>query len=378
MEIESQNDIINNSIINKIKDNKINEANKTHNGINIEIKQKTKGKNIEKILFRSNNKFFNCLGGVYQKYHKLIRILSLLIYITIIYLSNLSIFFESKYGPTKSLCMCVIAKNENKYIREFLKYYKNYDVDKVYIFDNNDINGENFEDVITDYIESGFVKLINYKGLSGAQLKAFNDCYEKYNKLFDWLIFFDVDEFIYLKDFISIKLFLNNTRFNKCERVQFTYIFHTDNNLIYYDNRTLRERFPERCSNLRKKVWDRSYFKSIVRGQKAPINIKHPHYLNTKFQGCNAFGKKVHNKLLHTLNADYKYYYIIHYYSKSLEEFLDKVNKTDVVFADDIEIKIKKIQFYFKLNKITKEKLDYVENKTNFNLSYYRNKKKIL
>ena len=32
-------------------------------------------------------------------------------------------------------------------------------MDKIYFYDNNDIEGENFEDVINDYIEKGFVEL---------------------------------------------------------------------------------------------------------------------------------------------------------------------------------------------------------------------------
>ena len=50
------------------------------------------------------------------------------------------------------VCLCTVAKEENKYIREFVEHYKKYDIDKIYIFDNNDKNGEKFEEVINDYI----------------------------------------------------------------------------------------------------------------------------------------------------------------------------------------------------------------------------------
>ena len=51
------------------------------------------------------------------------------------------------------VCLCAIAKEENKYIREFVEHYKNYDIDKIYIFDNNDKNGEKFEEVINDKLK---------------------------------------------------------------------------------------------------------------------------------------------------------------------------------------------------------------------------------
>ena len=46
--------------------------------------------------------------------------------------------------------------------------------------------------------------------------------------------------------------------------------------------------------------------------------------------------------------------------------------KTDVFYTKDI--KIKKIKKYFQYNKITKEKLDYIENKTKMELNEFKGK----
>ena len=59
---------------------------------------------------------------------------------------------------------CCIAKLENLYIREFVEYYKNLGFDNICLYDNNDEDGEHFEDVINDYITSGFVILKNVRG----------------------------------------------------------------------------------------------------------------------------------------------------------------------------------------------------------------------
>ena len=48
--------------------------------------------------------------------------------------------------------------------------------------------------IIDDYIKSGFVELIYFKNIEQPQLKAYNQCYERYNKLYDRLIFFDIDD----------------------------------------------------------------------------------------------------------------------------------------------------------------------------------------
>jgi len=120
----------------------------------------------------------------------------------IFYLKTLS---KKKFHQNKKnikVCICTIGKKENKYIREFISYYKNYGIDQIFLYDNNEINEEHFEDVIKDYINKGFVKVFNWRGRSKPQNKAINNCYMRYNKLFDWLIFYDIDE--YGRETISI------------------------------------------------------------------------------------------------------------------------------------------------------------------------------
>lgn len=199
--------------------------------------------------------------------------------------------FKIKKQKLNKICLCAVAKEENKYIREFVEHYKNYDIDKIFIFDNNDKKGEKFEDTLDDYIKSGFVELIDYKEIKNPQLKSYNDCYKRYNKFFDWLIFFDIDEYIYLKDFTSLKSFLNDKRFDKCNRVQLNWIFYTDNNLLYYEDKPLRERFTEREPKAKgKKKGGIQGIKSIIRGNITEIEITNPHTLSKYIRSCDGFG----------------------------------------------------------------------------------------
>ena len=142
------------------------------------------------------------------------------------------------------------GKKENLYVREYVEYYLNYGIDKLFIYDNNEKNGERFEEVINDYINNGFVEIINYRGLIPLQAKVYKNCYENNYKNYNWLIFFDMDEYLYLKNFKNIKTYLIKKRFNKCQRIQLNWIFLTDNNLIYYDNRILAEKFSQREKKL--------------------------------------------------------------------------------------------------------------------------------
>lgn len=102
-----------------------------------------------------------------KKYKISICILNLIFIITTYhYINNI---VNNIHGYLK-VCVCTLGKQENRYIREFVEHYKEYGVDKIFLYDNNNINGEKFEEVIKDYIEKGFVEIINFRGKKKAYI----------------------------------------------------------------------------------------------------------------------------------------------------------------------------------------------------------------
>ena len=241
------------------------------------------------------------------------------------------------------------------------------------MYDNNEIKGEKFEEVIKDYINKGFVKIINFRGIKNSLFFIMNNCYKNNYKYYDWLLFYEVDEYIHLKNFSNIKDFLILPKFKNCQKIQLNWVIHTDNNLIYYDNRTLHERFPEVEQNakLNKKI-KLNWVKSILRGNISNISIYNVHKLCYELNTCNGFGKKLNKKNRFQDFSDFKYYYIDHFYSKSVEEFIDKINKGDVLQGQNRNFKLMRIENYFKRNKITLKKILFIENKTKLNLLKYK------
>ena len=94
------------------------------------------------------------------------------------------------------------------------------------------------------------------------------------------------------------------------------------------------------------------------------------HTLSKKFRLCDGFGNRKKIDGIITTDTDFEYYYINHYYYKSTEEFINKIMKTDDVYK--IPLKIDKIKTYLGYNKITKEKIDLIENRTKINLTEFR------
>ena len=72
----------------------------------------------------------------------------------------INILDEKNKLKNYKICLCTNGKRENLYVREYVKHYIDYGVDKIFIYDNNEENGERFQEVINDYIHILF--LIHY------------------------------------------------------------------------------------------------------------------------------------------------------------------------------------------------------------------------
>ena len=143
--------------------------------------------------------------------------------------------------------VCAIIKNENLYLREWVEHYINLGFDKIILYDNNEPNGEYPGLVIQDYIDNGYVDVINYRYILGytnnfsfslsPQISAYNDCLEKYKNDLDWIAFFDVDEFLELIKVKNIHQQFEDVDYSKFNCVVLFWRFYGSPDTIYYDNK---------------------------------------------------------------------------------------------------------------------------------------------
>ena len=102
------------------------------------------------------------------------------------------------------------------------------------------------------------------------------------------------------------------------------------------------------------------------------INNAHGCNFNKKYKNCNGFGHSNKNDGIFAIEKDYKNYYIDHYYCKSTEEFINKLNKGDAFFSSQ-SYTLHRIDKYFRQSKFTEEKRIMIEKRTGLNLSKYIN-----
>ena len=224
--------------------------------------------------------------------------LYLFIFYVKINLINLILFFLFYHRKKiAKVGLCAIGKLENLYAKEHINYYKKLGYKHIFIYDNNDQNEEKFESVLNKDIKKGFVTIIDYRGFRGSrdspQFDAYFDCYEKYNKDYDWLSFFDFDEFLELKpNNLKIYEFLDNERFNNCISVKINWLLYSDNNLIYYENLPIQRRFLSPLTNSSLNI----HIKSTVRGNLS-LNYwkdaQNPHTTIYQYKSCSSSGKTI-------------------------------------------------------------------------------------
>ena len=221
------------------------------------------------------------------------------------------------------------------------------------VYDNNDINGENFYTSLNSYINSEFIKIKNIRGKSEIQLFAYNDCYQRYLNEYSWFMFLDVDEFLYIKKNKTISNFLSNDRFSNCNTIFINYNEYGDSDLLKYDNRSIFKRFI--------KSQYRTCGKSLIRGgiKNARIDIHKPlyinNYCNSKGESEELYKNKIFSSKIVVDNAELK-----HFTTKSLEEFCQglikgwpNIKKFSKGYYEYVE---GRIRYYFSLNKITEYK----------------------
>ena len=264
---------------------------------------------------------------------------------------------------------------ENRYAVEFVDHYKQLGFNHIFIADNNRSGEEHFEDVLQSYIDEGFVTIYDYRHIEyEVQFTAYIELYYKLSNDYDWFAFFDFDEFLILQKDKTIHDYLSRICFKRYNQILINWKVYTDNDLVYDDGRSCLERFT---TPLKENTRIREYNQEINKLTKCIIKTKikdldqftvHNFYNKILYKTtCNNFGHYIDNFLYQKYNYDLAY--IKHFPTKTISEYVNNKlkrgtgDRTIEKFNDTYTI-----HRFFEINKITKEKLDFLEkNKIKFN-----------
>lgn len=272
--------------------------------------------------------------------------------------------------------VCCIGKNENRYVREYVEWYKKIGLTHIRLYDNNDIDGERFEDSIGDYINSGFVELVDYRGKVQCQLQAYEECYKELGGEYDWILFIDCgDEYLHLVNHKTITDFLSDDMFKDYDMLHLNLMTFGDCGHLTYEDKPLIERFPRPIPFDTKVAYDfpeNAHVSSIVRGGLKEVLFRgspHTPYPNN-LRCCNDVGEEVNSNSPFS-NISFRNAFFRHYTTKTAEEYCNKMRRgfPDQIWDNSRVANLVETRF-FRTNEVTKEKVELFKRELGIDMSH--------
>ena len=269
-------------------------------------------------------------------------------------------------GIGGKIALCVIGRRENRYARKYVSHYKNCGFDKIFLCDNNRGDEERFDTVLGDWIEDGFVEILNYRDKAGVQRDAYEEVYARYGSKYRWMAFFDFDEFLTIPcgkaqgtaaDFDVHELMRN---YDGYDCVLFNWQCYGENGLVRDDGRDLRERFTEPLpfdlSVQYAGMPENDHVKCVVRGGLPRVQFYlNPHVPSNRMRCCDSCGEPCEQKAFH--KYDFSVAYLRHYITKTAEEWFSNKWQKGTGNKENIEaFRSKYAERFFKYNEWTQEK----------------------
>ena len=266
-----------------------------------------------------------------------------------------------------------IAKFENNYIREWIEHYKRIGMTKIILCDNNPIDAEKLSEPIKDYVDSNFVEIDeSYRGKKLLQLDCYKKHFQNNHMKYDWITINDIDEFIFLEKgsgYKMIQQFLDEPIFNDTDNIVLTWKYYDDNDIldIVDGNYSVLKRFTRHVS-FENKTDPNSLSKAIYKGKVERNYIIGGHCIQgfrdqatgRKYVFRTADGEIMKFKktgwCFYNFNKTHFPVSIHHFQLKSIGEYV----KNKMLKFERSESNKYKFNFFFKYNKLTKEKAKYI------------------
>ena len=235
-------------------------------------------------------------------------------------------------NQTFNTAICCIAKCENHYLKEWADYHLSLGFSHIYIYDNNDEDGEKIAPLCESYDN---VIVLDCRGKVNYQKRAYTEFYRKYGNTYDWIAYIDVDEFITFNESTNIKTineFLHTFDEKKVDVIQLNWMLYGDNDLVCTDSFSVLDRFVKPLAfNIR--MWgngfdENNWVKSIYRGG-LPDGDWYigPHtchkiaglsFVDDKGEKCKGDENKPY---------DFSIAYVRHFYTKTIVEWIIKKSR---------------------------------------------------
>ena len=243
---------------------------------------------------------------------------------------------EDKRLLKHNVSLCLIFKDEGRFLKEWLDFHLTIGIDHFYLYDNN--STDNYYSVIKPYINKGIVTLIDWP-YKQAQAECYKHCLETFKHETNWIGYIDADEFICPKYANDINDWIKD--YAKYPAIRIDWLQFGTNGLIDHDySKNVIEQYfscwnefwmGKSFVNTRYEItnWNTQYFHhhSYVKYRIFGINMSMPAvnqwgYISPMNHSWGGGYNKVKNSNIH----------INHYYTKAWNVYKEKMQRPDVYF----------------------------------------------
>lgn len=254
--------------------------------------------------------------------------------------------------------LAAIGRRENQYAREWVSHHLALGFDHIYIYDNNHNGEERFETVLSDFVAENRVTVMDYRDKERAQRSAYNDAYQRLSKEYDWLAFFDFDEFLCFADTdatATVADFLATIP-QEYHAVMIPWLMMTDSGLVHNDGRPLMQRFTE--STTRGEQQGKCIIRTGISGARFTKSVHIPY--TPALRCCNPKGGPTAQHRLQP--RDTSVAYLKHFSTKTIEEWLTNKWQKGAAGCSYEKFQRQYADYFFTINERTPEKEQFIKN----------------
>ncbi|MCU9613189.1 glycosyltransferase family 92 protein [Caldibacillus lycopersici] len=222
--------------------------------------------------------------------------------------------------------ICAIFRDEGKYLKEWIEFHKIVGIDHFYLYNN--FSEDEYEEILTPYINNGEVTLIDWPIPQG-QMEAYKDCVERFGSETQWIAFIDLDEYIIPNKMDTVREFL--MPFEKNRPVVIVYWkYMGSSGIINRDvNGLITEDFIigwKKYANIGKYFFNTSYEYDQNYKKNQYMHLMWGKHRRTMLPPVNCFNKECLYGIHPVPNEDMPIQ-INHYVVKSYNEYVEKKSK---------------------------------------------------
>jgi hypothetical protein len=231
----------------------------------------------------------------------------------------------------RGVAVCLRFRDEARYLNEWITYHLAAGVRHIYLYNN--FSEDDYGTALAPHIEAGRVTLIDWP-FTPASPSAEEDCIVRAIGRYEWVGFLDADEFVVIGDGRSIPDYLNDF----ADMPGVALHWH------YFGSNGHRTRPPNGViqAYIRRQSAPNRHVKCFVRPERVTQNRNSHSWF---FRNARWAVDENRNPVLGSISAPTATYaWINHYYCKSLEDFLEKAQRTSTLDVSGMKHPTRKLQ----------------------------------